>query len=319
MQCPECHAPNQTGKHCSQCGATLRQICPQCGQLVPLTARFCESCGHALAAPAAPAPEETRLIAPPAPEATLPGAAETPAPPAPPAPTPPPAAETPAPQPTPAQPRAGGPRQALAGLGTVPKALLIGAAVCLIWGLILFIVTSWNVARMDPPPPPSVSVTTPEASSAVREVDTSEESAPVRSSARTERPAEPSRSNRNLQNDRAANPAEDAPAKSDETIPLGDRPSYNPDQKDPIDFVVGRWSFLDDRIRIRKIGRHEYRYDDEEKGIYYPISYADGIYTIYLEDGTIDFYLDQFDSLVDYDDDIEIAYRLNPDGSIKTR
>ncbi len=50
MECLRCQSDNPTGsKFCLECGAELRQVCPQCGQYLPASAKFCNECGNALA------------------------------------------------------------------------------------------------------------------------------------------------------------------------------------------------------------------------------------------------------------------------------
>jgi predicted nucleic acid-binding Zn ribbon protein len=46
MSCPNCEAPNQTGRFCSECGAELLAACPACEAPIRPGARYCPQCGQ---------------------------------------------------------------------------------------------------------------------------------------------------------------------------------------------------------------------------------------------------------------------------------
>src|SRR5262245_29668189 len=52
MRCSTCGAQNRAGaKFCGSCGTALASACPRCGHQNPPANRFCDECGGALAAP----------------------------------------------------------------------------------------------------------------------------------------------------------------------------------------------------------------------------------------------------------------------------
>ncbi len=53
MKCSRCQFENkEDAGFCMECGAKLETPCPDCGRILPLTARFCDKCGHDLSKPA---------------------------------------------------------------------------------------------------------------------------------------------------------------------------------------------------------------------------------------------------------------------------
>jgi len=47
--CSKCGKPTSSGKFCEVCGAPLdKSVCPNCGQKISATARFCNNCGQKL-------------------------------------------------------------------------------------------------------------------------------------------------------------------------------------------------------------------------------------------------------------------------------
>jgi class 3 adenylate cyclase/tetratricopeptide (TPR) repeat protein len=65
VTCPACSAPNDDdARFCSSCGTALAKTCPSCGSPVPPQARFCPTCGTALTTSegGGAAVEERRLL-----------------------------------------------------------------------------------------------------------------------------------------------------------------------------------------------------------------------------------------------------------------
>ena len=59
MKCLTCRTENpETRKFCSECGAKLLLICPQCGFANLPSDKFCSECGHNLTLPLGPIPQE---------------------------------------------------------------------------------------------------------------------------------------------------------------------------------------------------------------------------------------------------------------------
>ncbi len=51
MKCPKCQFENREGSSfCLECGTKLDLICPWCARTLPLSAKFCDGCGHELRA-----------------------------------------------------------------------------------------------------------------------------------------------------------------------------------------------------------------------------------------------------------------------------
>src|SRR4051812_5573261 len=49
VTCPVCGTPNPEGaKFCGTCGAALAAVCPRCGEANPPQGKFCLECGAAL-------------------------------------------------------------------------------------------------------------------------------------------------------------------------------------------------------------------------------------------------------------------------------
>lgn len=54
MKCPKCQFDNrQAARFYLRCGEKLELTCPQCGTIFPLSAKFCDECGHDLGQPTA--------------------------------------------------------------------------------------------------------------------------------------------------------------------------------------------------------------------------------------------------------------------------
>lgn len=49
MTCPNCGAEDQEGKYCAECGASIRDECPECGARLAPEDRYCPECGSAVA------------------------------------------------------------------------------------------------------------------------------------------------------------------------------------------------------------------------------------------------------------------------------
>jgi class 3 adenylate cyclase/tetratricopeptide (TPR) repeat protein len=68
MNCPDCNTENRpAARFCRSCGTALARRCPDCGAPVDEDQQFCDSCGTSLAAPPEPAPvqapvAERRLV-----------------------------------------------------------------------------------------------------------------------------------------------------------------------------------------------------------------------------------------------------------------
>ena len=55
--CPNCGTENPSAaKFCMSCGTALARVCPSCGVEAPPEAKFCMSCGNSLQGDSAPAP-----------------------------------------------------------------------------------------------------------------------------------------------------------------------------------------------------------------------------------------------------------------------
>jgi class 3 adenylate cyclase/tetratricopeptide (TPR) repeat protein len=67
--CAACGTENPAGaRFCMSCGSALARVCPECGAEAPPGARFCTSCGSSLDATPAPAPSVTPAAEPALPE-----------------------------------------------------------------------------------------------------------------------------------------------------------------------------------------------------------------------------------------------------------
>src|SRR5512136_75517 len=55
MKCPKCQFENREGSSfCLECGGKLELTCPQCARTLPVSAKFCDGCGHNLREAKAP-------------------------------------------------------------------------------------------------------------------------------------------------------------------------------------------------------------------------------------------------------------------------
>ena len=60
--CPNCGAENAIdARFCSSCGTALASTCPHCGAVLPGAVNFCPTCGHSLAEPSASG-QERKLV-----------------------------------------------------------------------------------------------------------------------------------------------------------------------------------------------------------------------------------------------------------------
>src|SRR2546423_2994811 len=63
INCGACGTENPSGaRFCMSCGAALARSCPSCGTEAPAQARFCPACGSALDQTAAPSPGEAAAL-----------------------------------------------------------------------------------------------------------------------------------------------------------------------------------------------------------------------------------------------------------------
>ena len=52
MKCPKCQFENtEDSKFCLECGQEFELICPHCNKALPISAKYCNGCGHYLTKP----------------------------------------------------------------------------------------------------------------------------------------------------------------------------------------------------------------------------------------------------------------------------